>query len=198
MKLFYVFGDSITLGVNDAPAGGWVARLAGMMKEKGLSVPPDTFYNLGVRKHSSQQILERWEAEYQARALEGEKSFFIFCFGTVDMAAPKGRPLVAVGESAANAREILQKARQYGEVVMVSAPPVKDDEHCQRIEALCTAQTAICKTVGVPFVDMFHALMGTVYMDDLADGVHPGPKGNEMLARVLAEHEAIRGWLNDE
>ena len=62
MKLFYFFGDSITLGVNDAPAGGWVARLAGLAGEKGLPVPPDTFYNLGVRKNTSRMILERWEA----------------------------------------------------------------------------------------------------------------------------------------
>ena len=43
MKLFYFFGDSVTLGVHDAPAGGWVARLAGKAAEKGLNVPPATF-----------------------------------------------------------------------------------------------------------------------------------------------------------
>ena len=57
MKIFHVFGDSVTLGVNDAPAGGWVARLAGKAAEAGLPVPPDTFYNMGVRKNSSRMIL---------------------------------------------------------------------------------------------------------------------------------------------
>jgi len=192
MKLFFFFGDSVTLGVNDAAAGGWVARLAEKAAAKGLPVPPDTFYNLGVRKNSSRAVLARWEAEYQARAMEGCPAHLVFCFGTVDMAAPHAVPNVPVGESAANAREILQKAKEYGSVVMVSAPPVKDGEHNQRLEALCTAYAAICKAVDVPFVDIFHPLLEAGYLDDLADGIHPGPKGNAMIAGLLAEAEALR------
>ena len=192
MKLFYFFGDSVTLGVNDAPAGGWVARLAGKAAEKGLNVPPDTFYNMGVRKNSSRDILARWEAEYKARAMEGCPATLVFCFGTVDMATPHAVPNVPVGESAANAREILMKAREYGSVVFVSAPPVKDEEHCQRIEALCTAYAAIAKAVDVPFIDIFHPLMELGYVEDLADGVHPGPRGNEMIAELLSSSDAMR------
>ena len=197
MKIFYCFGDSITLGVNDAASGGWVARLAAEAAQKGLPVPPATFYNLGARKHSSRQILDRWEAEYQARALEGTQAHFLFCFGTVDMVAPSGRPLVPVGESAANARDILLKARELGKTVLVSPPPVKDDEHAQRLEALCTAYSAICSSIGVPFIDVFHPLKEAGYVDDLADGIHPGAAGNAMLARLLAEHGALQDWFRD-
>ena len=192
MKLFYFFGDSVTLGVNDAPAGGWVARLAGKAADRGLSVPPDTFYNLGVRKNSSRDILARWESEYKARAIEGCPATLVFCFGTVDMAAPHAVPNVPVGESAANAREMLAKAKEHGSVILVSAPPVKDEEHCQRIEALCTAYASIAKAVDVPFVDIFHPLLELGYVDDLADGVHPGPRGNEMIADLLADSEAMK------
>ena len=191
MTLFYFFGDSVTLGVNDAPAGGWVARLAGKAAGKGLNVPPDTFYNLGVRKNSSRSILARWEAEYQARAMEGCPSVLAFCFGVVDMVAPHATPNVPVGESAANAREILLKAKEYGNVLMVSAPPVKDEEHNQRLEALCTAYAAICRSIDVPFVDIVHPLMEAGYIDDLADGIHPGPQGNELIASLLAEHPEV-------
>ena len=191
MKLFYFFGDSVTLGVNDAPAGGWVARLAGKAAGKGLNVPPDTFYNLGVRKNSSRSILARWEVEYKARAMEACPSVLAFCFGVVDMVAPHATPNVPVGESAANAREILLKAREYGSVLMVSAPPVKDEEHNQRIEALCTAYASICRSIDVPFVDIFHPLMEAGYIDDLADGIHPGPQGNELIASLLAEHPEV-------
>lgn len=192
MKLFYFFGDSVTLGVNDAPAGGWVSRLAGKAAEKGLNVPPDTFYNLGVRKNSSRDILARWEVEYKARAMDGCPATLVFCFGTVDMAAPNAMPNVAVGESAANAREMLVKAKEFGSVVFVSAPPVKNEEHRQRLEALCTAYAAIAKAVDVPFVDIFHPLMKAGYVDDLADGVHPGPRGNELIAELLASSEAMK------
>ena len=192
MKLFFFFGDSVTLGVDDAPAGGWVVRLAGKAAQKGLNVPPDTFYNMGVRKNSSRSILERWESEYRVRALEGCPVTLVFCFGTVDMAAPHAVPNVPIGESAANAREILVKAREFGDVLLVSAPPVKNEEHDQRIEALCTAYAAIAKSVGVPFVDIYHPLKEAGYIDELADGIHPGPRGNEMIAELLSSSEAMQ------
>ena len=192
MKLFFFFGDSVTLGVSDAPAGGWVARLAGKAAQKGLNVPPDTFYNMGVRKNSSRAVLARWESEFKARAMEDCPSTLVFCVGTVDMAAPNAVPNVPVGESAANVREMLLKAKEYGSVILVSAPPVKNEEHCQRLEALCTAYSSIAKAVEVPFVDIFHPLMEAGYADELADGIHPGPRGNEMIADLLAESEAMR------
>ena len=191
MKIYCFFGDSITLAVNDAPAGGWVARLAARAAEKGLNIPPDTFYNLGVRKNSSRDILSRWEDEYKVRALEGSPATLVFCFGTVDMAAPNAVPNVPVGESAANARDILSKAKEYGSVLMVSAPPVKNEEHNQRLEALCTAYSAICKSVDVPFIDLFHPLMEAGYIEELEDGIHPGPRGNTMIANLLIESEAF-------
>ncbi len=198
MKLFYFFGDSVTLGVNDAPAGGWVSRLAGKAAQAGLSVPPDTFYNMGVRRNSSRMILERWEAEFNARVMDGVPSYLLFCFGTVDMAAPKGFPNIPVGESAANAREILLKAKNCGSVALVSAPPVADAEHCQRLDTLCTAYAAICAAIDVPFVDIFHPLLKNGYVNDLSDGVHPGPSGNDMIASALLQAPELTSWFKNE
>lgn len=197
MKIFHFFGDSVTLGVNDTPAGGWVARLAGKAAAAGLPVPPDTFYNMGVRKNSSRMILARWEAEFRARTIEGVPSFLLFCFGTVDMAAPKGSPNIPLGESAANAREILLKAGTCGSVAMISAPPVTDEAHCQRLEALCTAYASICSDIRVPFIDIFHPLLNSGYVRDLADGVHPGPEGNEMIASALMKAPELVSWFTE-
>ncbi len=198
MKIFHFFGDSVTLGVNDAPAGGWVSRLAGKAAQAGLSVPPDTFYNMGVRRNSSRMILDRFEAEFKARAMEGVPSYLLFCFGTVDMAAPKGFPNIPVGESSANARDILLKAKTFGATALVSAPPVADKEHCQRLDALCTAYAAICSAVDVPFVDIFHPLLESGYVNDLADGVHPGPAGNDMIASALLQAPELADWFKNE
>lgn len=198
MKIFHFFGDSVTLGVNDAPAGGWVSRLAGKAVQAGLSVPPDTFYNMGVRRNSSRMILDRFEAEFKARAMEGVPSYLLFCFGTVDMAAPKGFPNIPVGESSANARDILLKAKSFGATALVSAPPVADKEHCQRLDALCTAYAAICSAVDVPFVDIFHPLLKSGYVNDLADGVHPGPAGNDMIASALLQAQELADWFKNE
>lgn len=198
MKIFHFFGDSVTLGVNDAPAGGWVSRLAGKAAQAGLSVPPDTFYNMGVRRNSSRMILDRFEAEFKARVMEGVPSYLLFCFGTVDMAAPKGFPNIPVGESSANARDILLKAKTFGATALVSAPPVADKEHCQRLDALCTAYAAICSAVDVPFVDIFHPLLKSGYVNDLADGVHPGPAGNDMIASALLQAPELADWFKNE
>ena len=198
MKIFHFFGDSVTLGVNDAPAGGWVSRLAGKAAQAGLSVPPDTFYNMGVRRNSSRMILDRFEAEFKARTMEGVPSYLLFCFGTVDMAAPKGFPNIPVGESAANARDILLKAKTFGATALVSAPPVADKEHCQRLDALCTAYSAICSAIDVPFVDIFHPLLKIGYVNDLADGVHPGPAGNDMIASALLQAPELADWFKNE
>ena len=198
MKIFHFFGDSVTLGVNDAPAGGWVSRLAGKAAQAGLSVPPDTFYNMGVRRNSSRMILDRFEAEFKARTMEGVPSYLLFFFGTVDMAAPKGVPNIPVGESAANARDILLKAKTFGATALVSAPPVADKEHCQRLDALCTAYAAICSAIDVPFVDIFHPLLKIGYVNDLADGVHPGPAGNDMIASALLQAPELADWFKNE
>ena len=195
MKICYFFGDSVTLGVNDAPAGGWVARFAGKAEQEGLLKSPDTFYNLGVRKNSSRMILDRWEEEYKVRTIEGVPSYMLFCFGTVDMAAPRGSVNIPIGESAANARDILQAARQYGSVALMSAPPVKDGEHNQRLDSLCTAYAAICASIGVPFIDVYHPLMKGGYVDDLSDGVHPGATGNDLIAGILAHSPVLFEWI---
>ncbi|WP_298067082.1 GDSL-type esterase/lipase family protein [uncultured Mailhella sp.] len=198
MKLCYFFGDSVTLGVNDAPAGGWVARFAGKAEKAGLLKSPDTFYNLGVRRHSSRMILERWEAEYRSRAMEGVPAYLLFCFGIVDMAAPRGAMNIPIGESAACARDILQGAGAYGSVALMSAPPVKDAEHNQRLGALCTAYAAICAAVGALFIDVYHPLMQGGYLDDLSDGVHPGAAGNEQIANLLVQSPVVFDWLGEK
>lgn len=198
MKIFYFFGDSVTLGVNDAPFGGWVSRLAGKMISSGLATPPDTFYNLGVRKNSSLMIRQRWENEWRLRAIDGVPSLFLFCFGTVDMAAPHGQSNLSLEESAEQARQILTRAKNFGSPMLVSAPPVAGKEHSLRLETLCSAYASACESVHVPFLDIFHTLEKNGYGETLADGVHPGPSGNEMIASAIASSPLFSRWAGNE
>ena len=114
------------------------------------------------------------------------------------MAAPKGFPNIPVGESAANAREILLQAGKYAPTALVSAPPVTDTEHCQRLDALSTAYSAICSAINVPFIDIFHPLLREGYTQDLADGVHPGPVGNDMIASLILKAPELSSWFKNE
>jgi lysophospholipase L1-like esterase len=112
------------------------------------------------------------------------------------MAAPNGFPVVPIGESASNVREMLLKAREYGTCVLLSPAPVRNDEHNQRLEALSTAYGSICSAIDVPFIDLFHPLMERGYVDELEDGVHPGPRGNTMIAELLCE--TLKAWFAEK
>ena len=192
MKQFFFFGDSITLGVGDQNFTGWPTVLAQMLAAQGAIAQPDTIYNLGARKNSSADIAARWHQEFTRRHIEGTEACFIFCFGTVDMAAPKGQLNLPVGESAANARTILSEALQSGRVLLVSPPPVADTEHSARLETLCSAYAAICAELGIPFADLFHAINDPAFLQDLSDSVHPGAEGNRRIAAALLQTDALK------
>lgn len=196
MKTFFFFGDSITLGVNDAPAGGWVGRFAGLAAQAGLPVPPSTFYNLGVRKHASRHIRQRWLSEYRARLNDATVPYLLFCFGTVDMAAPQGSVVVPLEESLENARAVLSEARREAPVLMISAPPVKNPEHQQRIVQLDEAYAKLCRELGVEYLDL-QAELPSAYVEDLADGLHPGARGNLLIAERLLAAPIMREWFRN-
>ena len=193
MKTFFFFGDSITLGVNDAPAGGWAGRFAALASDAGLPVPPSTFYNLGVRKHSSRQIRERWLGEYRCRINAASVPYLLFCFGTVDMAAPNGEVVVPLPESLENARAILTEARTEAPVLLLTPPPVQNPEHQARIASLCAAYAALCRDMNLPCLDLQE--LPPAYVADLGDGLHPGPVGNRLIAERLLAAPTMRTWM---
>ncbi len=196
MKQLFFFGDSITLGVGDQNFTGWPAALAQMLAAQGTIAPPDTIYNLGARKNSSADIAARWRQEFTRRHIPGTGACFVFCFGTVDMAAPQGRINVPVGESAANARAVLSEAQQSGRVLLVSPPPVADSAHSARLETLGRAYSAICAELAVPFADLYHAVDAPAFLRDLADGVHPGAEGNRLIAEALLRSDGLKILLS--
>ena len=79
-ETFFFFGDSLTLGVNDnAMPGGWVSRLVLLGSQAGwYDMPPATFYNLGVRRHTSTDIAARWQAEVASRQIPGTINHLAF------------------------------------------------------------------------------------------------------------------------
>lgn len=195
MKTFFFFGDSITLGVNDTLAGGWIGRFAGLASQRaGLPVPPSTFYNLGVCKHSSLQIRERWASEYRSRVNDATVPYLIFCFGTVDMAAPNGNVAVPMQESTQNAQAILSEAQMKAPVLMMGPPPVKNPDHLERLNKLNETYAGLCLDLGVAYLDLLKGLPA-VYVADLDDGLHPGKTGNMLIAEQLLNAPIVQGWI---
>ena len=189
MKTFFFFGDSITLGVNDTLAGGWIGRFAGLASQRaGLPVPPSTFYNLGL------QIRERWASEYRSRVNDATVPYLIFCFGTVDMAAPNGNVAVPMQESTQNAQAILSEAQMEAPVLMMGPPPVKNPDHLERLNKLNETYAGLCLDLGVAYLDLLKGLPA-VYVADLDDGLHPGKTGNMLIAEQLLNAPIVQGWI---
>lgn len=200
MKQFFFWGDSITLGVNDPKGYGWVGQFFnGIIDNHDLPVPPTTFYNLGVRKHSSREIRERWVTELSNRQFPSARNYLIFCFGTVDTVLVNGTPNVCNDESVSNARSILSAAKELGDVLLMSAPPVKDKGHSDRISTLMLGYAQVCTEIDVPFLDIFTPLSEEQhYLDSLKDAIHPDAKGNGLIAGILLNSSAVQRWMQEE
>jgi len=196
MKTFYFFGDSITLGVNVVKDDAWASLVSSHLKTYGMPVPPTTFYILGVRKNSAKAIAERFESEFNARNIQGSEPYFLFMFGTVDTMAPNGTVVLENEKSLEYMEEILKKAQSNGKCLFVSSPPVLDQTHNLRLASLVKEQEALCKKLGVDFIDTHAALTkNAVYIQDLADGIHPQEMGNVAISDMICQSPTMQSWL---
>lgn len=202
MKNIFFFGDSLTLGVNDTEApGGWVSRVQLKATAQGwLQGPPamaDTVYNMGVRRHSTEDVEARWQREVETRMLVGGEPYLVFCVGVVDMAAPQGKVNVSVPEALGHSRTMLVGAKAMTPSVLVlSAPPVVNPEHCARIGQWNSQLSALCATLRVPFVDIYAEMLASpTYMKSMGDGLHPGPAGCACFADALLAAPKVQAFI---
>lgn len=198
MKTFYFFGDSITLGVNVLEDDTWTSLLNASMKAHGLPIPPSTFYYLGVRKNSSKAIAQRFLPEFNARNLDGNESYFVFMFGTVDTATANKKTVLTMEESKTYTKELLSIAKKYGKCIFVTPPPVLDKAHNERINSLIQEQIKICQEINVPYINVHSALIDNiVFSQDLIDGVHPQEMGNTSIFDIIWQSDPFQEWMSE-
>ena len=177
-------GDSLVNGTGDEAALGWAGRLCAMASASDISV---TYYNLGIRRNTSKDILLRWESECGLRLPGFCDGRIVFSCGVNDTSIENGKMRVDSVESCANVRAILRGARRY-KVLMVGPPPVIDDEQNERIESLSLAFARETKALGVPYIDLFSALCtDDAYKREVErnDGAHPRNEGYSKMARII-------------
>lgn len=194
-ETWFFYGDSLTLAVNDdSMQGGWVGRLALMGSRAGFyALPPATFYNLGVRRHTVFDVKARWKQEWDARQLPGIVPHVAFCAGVVDMVPADGKP---VSEVCAAMADMLDEAAALAPVLLISVPPVANAEVRTRIEALNAAYGAMCAQKGLAWADIYTELCTSdVYMDSLRDGTHAAPEGCAFMAERLFALPQVRAFL---
>lgn len=185
-------GDSLVNGTGDEAALGWAGRLCAMAHANNI---PVTYYNLGIRRDTSSDILLRWERECTLRLPASCNGRLVLSSGVNDTAIENGKVRVNSAEACENVRAILRGAERYT-VLMVGPPPVVDDEHNERIESLSSAFARETQALGVPYIDLFSALCADdAYKRDVAqnDGAHPRSAGYSKMARIIGS--SPRWWF---
>ncbi|MBS3125805.1 hypothetical protein J4211_06190 [Candidatus Woesearchaeota archaeon] len=115
MTTILIFGDSIAYGAWDAQ-GGWVARLRKLVDKRNAD-PKDDFYclvyNLGVSGDTTADVLQRMNAEINAR--EKDDLILVFSIGGNDAVyiPSKKSNKVAPAEFEKNINKIIKQAKKY-------------------------------------------------------------------------------------
>ncbi len=179
-------GDSLTLGVGDAEARGWVGRVAAATRARGIDL---TAYNLGVRGETTGEIEARFEHEVEPRLLPGADCRVVLCAGVADTVVLEGRLLSTESASVAALHALLSAAAARGlAALVVGPPPVADPDHDARIASLSSRFQSECADRGIPFIAVHGTLSrGGAWLGEVAsgDGYHPGAAGYAELAAVV-------------
>ena len=178
-------GDSLVNGTGDEAALGWDGRLCAMANASDILV---TYYNLGIRRNTSKDILLHWESEYTLRLPDSYDGRIVLSCGVNDTTIENGKVRINSVGSCANVRAILRGAKRYT-VLMVGPSPVLDDEQNERIESLSFAFAHETQVLGVPYVDLFSALcLDDAYKREILrnDGSHPRSEGYSKMAHIIS------------
>jgi len=179
-------GDSFVAGVGDPECLGWVGRLTARTHRGGQ---PSTAYNLGVRRETSRDVLDRWHAECRPRLTAGGAGRIVVSVGVNDTTIEGRGPRVVPAASAAHLDDLLAGAAAAGwPALVVGPPPVTDQAQIARLQVLDEVFAGVCVERGVGYVRVLDGLLSTgPWMREVAagDGAHPGAAGYGQLADLL-------------
>lgn len=183
-----VVGDSFVAGVGDPEHLGWFGRVAARTHGAGR---PLTAYALGVRRQTSQDVMDRWRAECTPRLPDGCDGRVVVAFGVNDTTIDVGNtaPRLSPSDSVTNLDRTLREVRDAGWAsLVVGPPPIADPDQNDRIARVDTAFSATCEAAGVGYVRVFEDLLADrMWMQQVAaeDGAHPGAEGYRRLADLV-------------
>lgn len=185
-------GDSLTAGVGDDAALGWVGRLVAAARGAGRDL---TGYNLGVRRETAPEVAARWLTEAAPRLRHGDGHGVVLAVGVNDTTVDGGRRRVPDPETLRAVDLVADQAGAAGWPLLVVGPTlVADAEQNRRITALSAAMADRCGRRGLRFVELAAGL-DDEWLADVAsrDGAHPSARGYERLSRAISP--AFTTWL---
>lgn len=188
-KRICIFGDSITEGHCDYEEGGWANRLKKYLENKDSD---NSVYNLGIDSDTTDNLLERFDAEARTRKPE----IIIFAIGINDSiyVKSKNENYVPIKNFIENLESLLQKASVFAKrAVFIGITKVDENKTAptpwntdflyknKDIQEYNRAIKSSCEKNNLPFIEMYDLLN----KEDLEDGLHPNLAGHEkMFQRV--------------
>jgi lysophospholipase L1-like esterase len=195
MRICFV-GDSFVNGTGDPECLGWTGRICAAVRKQGYDL---TYYNLGIRRETSADILARWQDEVSRRLSSECEARIVFSFGVNDTTIENNKIRVELADSIANTRQILTTAKQLFPVLMVSPLPIADSEQNARSAKLSARLAEVCSQLDVPYLDVFSAMLAsTVWAIEVVanDGAHPSAAGYSELASLVQSWQAWLSWFD--
>ena len=183
-------GESFVNGTGDRTHLGWAGRLCQALSQGGDRI---TYYNLGIRRETTTELLVRWQQDCARRLPPGCHHRVVFSFGVNDTTLEDGSMRVTLLQSLANARRILSVAQQTYPILMVGPAAIADKAQNARINELSIHLAHLCETLNVPYLDIFTSLnQSATWMQEVeaGDGAHPNAAGYAELARLVQQWSA--------
>jgi len=180
-------GDSFVNGTGDETYLGWTGRLCVAARTDKIAV---TYYNLGVRRNTSLDILRRCEAECNIRLPESCDGRVVLCCGVNDMMFENGKIRVTNELSSKNVSQILQQTRAKYKTIMIGPAPVGDEDLNSRIQTISAAYAQEAELLSIPYIEVFsHLISDQKYIAESKknDGFHPKSYGYSAIFKVIAE-----------
>jgi lysophospholipase L1-like esterase len=194
MRICFI-GDSFVNGTGAPECLGWTGRICVAANQHGCDL---TYYNLGVRGDTTEDILKRWPGESRCRLPTEYDGRIVFSFGTNDTTIESEQRRVQLDNSLDNTYQILSLATQTYPVLMISPPPISDLEQNLRTQELSTQISLVCSHLNIPYLDVFTPLeASSIWMHEVAigDGAHPKAAGYLELTKLIQNWLAWSSWI---
>jgi len=192
-----VFGASITYGYYDLEMGGYVNRIRYYLEnEKNFD---DQIFNLGVSGATTEDLLERFDAEAKAR--RPEKIIISVSTNDTQFLIQENKQRIILEECQKNVTELINKARNYtSDIAIIGITPVDDEKtnplpwatdkivQNKNIELYNDKVKQVCEKEKIKFIDLYSEMVKIDYKKLLFDGLHPNSEGHKWMAeRIIRE-----------
>ena len=215
MTYLYIFGDNIAQGAWD-PLGGWVQRIRTTLDQIYFNDKNKhcLTFNMGISGNTSQDIVNRFTKEMNARQDNDQDCMIIYATGLNDSLVFRENGTAQISPDAfeKNLDKLLLRAKKYTKkICFVGLTPVDEDivnplpwanERAywnSSIQQYNEILSNFCAEKNIKFIDLWQDWLDEDYKKWLFDGVHPNAEGHQRIAgAVLSRFLKPAGWFVPE